>query len=70
MAALKPPTVQQLVDIIAEYNKARELELRNLGNRAVPADYKNPLMEKLYDAACLAADNLKPALTVPIHSPP
>lgn len=60
----KPPTVQQLVDIIREYNVARAQELSQKPPTGWPAGYKNPLMDQLYDAANLAAALLKPALTI------
>lgn len=65
----KPPTVQQLVDIIAQYNKAREHELQSIPKGMVVEGYKNPLMESLYDAACLAAQALKPAVELHIKPP-
>ena len=66
----KPPTIKELVSIIEAYNVARANELRTLPPN-VAGDYKNPLMEALYDAAQLAAEQLKPALTVSLNiSPP
>lgn len=59
----KPPTVQQLVDIIREYNAARAQEISQKPPTGWPAGYKNPLMDNLYDAANLAAAQLKPALS-------
>ena len=56
---IKPPTVQQLVDVIHEYNIAREHELRQMSVAGLPKDYKNPLMDNLYDAASKAALALK-----------
>jgi hypothetical protein len=64
----KPPTIAQLVAIIAEYNIARKLELQSVP--AGVAGYKNPMMEELYDCAVLAAKQLKPALTVNLEIEP
>ena len=51
----KPPTIQQLVDIVHEYNVARAHELSQKPNTGWPQGYKNQLMDNLYDAACLAS---------------
>ena len=60
----KPPTIQQLVDVVREYNAARAQELSQKPATGWPAGYKNPLMDNLYEAANLAAAQLKPALAV------
>jgi len=54
---IKPPTVQQLVDVIHEYNVARGHELQTTKG-SVPQNYKNPLMDNLYDAANASARTL------------
>jgi len=51
----KEPTIQQNIDLIHEYGVAREQELSQQPKGGWPADYKNPLMENLYDAANHAA---------------
>lgn len=61
------PTVQQLVDIIKEYNRARELELRMMPVGGFPPAYKNALMDNLYDVATGAAAMLKPAVEITIE---
>ena len=65
-----PPTVQQLVDVVKEYNRARELELKLMPPTGFPAGYKNQFMENLYDAATVAAAELRPALTVTLSIVP
>lgn len=67
--ATKPPTIQQLVDIIAAYNTARQLELRQQPVSGWPAGYKNELMEELYDCALGAAKLLKPAVNIVVEPP-
>ena len=62
----KPPTIQQLVDLVKEYNTARELELRTAPLAGFPKDYQNPLMEALYDAATAAAAQLAAAVTLEV----
>jgi hypothetical protein len=54
----KAPTTQQLVDIIREYNVARAHELSQKPATGFAPEYKNPLMENLYDAANMAATTL------------
>ena len=58
MSKPKTPTIQQLVDIIREYNVARGQELSQKPPGGWPMDYQNPMMEALYDAAQLAARTL------------
>ncbi len=60
----KPPTIQQLVDIIREYNVARAQELSQKPAAGWPEGYKNPLMDNLYDAANIAVAQLKPTMAV------
>ena len=67
---IAPTSVQQLVDIIREYNVARAQEISQKPPTGWPVNYKNPLMDNLYDAANLAAAQLKPALTVNLEIEP
>jgi hypothetical protein len=60
----KLPTIQQDVDIVNAYNKARENELRTMPTAGFPTTYKNDLMDRLYDAAAAAAGRLSPAQAV------
>jgi hypothetical protein len=53
----KPPTVQQLLDVVNAYNTARTNELRVVP-LPFPEGYKNPLVDNLYDAANGAARTL------------
>jgi len=55
----KPPTIQQLVDIVREYNVARAQEISQKPATGWPQDYKNPMMDALYDCAKNAAEKLK-----------
>ena len=70
VSKLPVPTVQQLVDIIHEYNVARAQELSQKPPTGWPAGYKNPYMDNLFDAANQAAALLKPALTVKLEIVP
>jgi hypothetical protein len=65
---LKTPTVAELVSVVAEYNRAWELEYRSTGGQIPPAG-KNPFMDHLFAAATVAAAELKPALTVQSPKP-
>lgn len=62
---MEKPTIQELVSVVTAYNAARELELRAMPAGGWPAGYKNEFMDSLYDAACLAAAQLKPILALP-----
>lgn len=64
----KQPTIQQLVEIIREYNIARAHELSQKPTSGWPTGYKNILLDALCDCAELAAKQLKPALEIKIAS--
>lgn len=63
-----PPGISELVSVVAEYNRAWELELRAAG--AVQAPGKNPFMDALYSAATISAQELRQALTVNLNIRP
>jgi hypothetical protein len=57
------PTIAQLLAVIAEYNKAHELDLAELNNGAV-VHGANEFLENLYFAAASAARALRPIMSV------
>ncbi len=61
MRKVKQPTIAQLIDIVNAYNAARANELR-LVPLPFPTNYKNDLMDVLYDAALKASMQLKAIL--------
>ena len=63
-AAPEPPSIQQDIDIVNAYLKARELELRMMPPGGFPLTYKNDFMDRLYDAANASATRLAPAQAV------
>lgn len=64
MKAAKVPSIQQDIDIVNAYLKGRELELRMMPPGGFPLDYKNDLMDRLFDAASASAARLAPAQAV------
>lgn len=67
MKSPKPATVAELIAVIAEFNKAHELLIRE-GKLA--AGKENPLFDALYQCATTAAKSLLPHLNVAVKTIP
>lgn len=60
----KTPTIAQLLAVIAEYNRAHELDLAEAARGGITAGGKNEFLEELYFAAAKAAKALRPVMEV------
>ncbi len=58
----KPATVTELLATVDAFNKAHELDLRDVRSRGKA----NPFLENLYEAATNAAKSLQPLVKVEI----
>ena len=62
----KPATVAELIAVIAEFNRAHDLDLKH----KLPAGTPNPLLDNLYIAATAAAKSLQPFMAVEVKTVP